>query len=88
MFRMPFVTYDIVNKYSLLVHAKGSEIDSPPYMIAAHLDVVPLSDIFIKQFPVKCKDNYMYGAGVIDSKMTVIVSVNLYLYTVFFGLLQ
>ena len=44
----PFITLTVINGYSLLYKIEGSQPNATlPYMLAAHLDVVPVSDNWV-----------------------------------------
>ena len=76
MFNTSYVSYDIVNKFSLLIKIEGTEVSSLPYMLMGHFDVVPvdLAKWTVGPFEGVVKDDYLYGRGTIDCKLAVIVS--------------
>ena len=81
----------VVNGYSLLYKIRGSNDVKAgnalhPYMLAAHLDVVPVANGTWKvaePFEGRIVDGVIYGRGALDDKSSVMVSVNVI--TVFQG---
>ena len=72
-FPQAFAKLDVhyVNKYSLVMVWKGSEPKQQPYMLAAHLDVVPTPDLHNWKedpFAGTIKDGFVWGRGAIDDK--------------------
>ena len=76
-----FVTHQIVNKYSLLFKVEGSMATKNPYLLCAHLDVVPEGDLskwsrppFSGEIYTDETDGleYIFGRGAIDDKQAVI----------------
>ncbi|XP_014675093.1 PREDICTED: probable carboxypeptidase PM20D1 [Priapulus caudatus] len=86
----PYVQLELVNNYSLLYTVSGSDPELQPYMLAAHLDVVPegrLEDWEVPPFAGVVDDKHIWGRGAIDDKhsmmpfpVRVIVS-NLWLFS-------
>ena len=72
----PAITLTVINGYSLLYKIEGSQPNATrPYMLAAHLDVVPVGDNWVHQpFGGDIVDNIIYGRGAFDDKNTVMVS--------------
>lgn len=77
----PFITRTVVNEYSLLYHVQGNNRNSSekPYMLTAHMDVVPASTngTAWKYDPFGGKildNNIIYGRGAIDDKQSVMVN--------------
>ena len=71
----PSVEYTIINQYSLLYKIRGPESSSvEPFMLAAHLDVVPVNGTWTAEpFDGKIIDRVMYGRGALDDKSSVMV---------------
>lgn len=69
----PAITLTVINGYSLLYKIEGSQPNATrPYMLAAHLDVVPVGDNWVHQpFGGDIVDNIIYGRGAFDDKNTV-----------------
>nr|XP_022296834.1 N-fatty-acyl-amino acid synthase/hydrolase PM20D1-like [Crassostrea virginica] len=66
----PLVTHDVVNNYSLLYKVQGSNPELRPYMLCAHLDVVPVNTESWEEDPfgANVKDGFIYARGTIDVK--------------------
>ena len=73
----------VINGYSLLYKVRGSNNDDkgdnvlPAYMLAAHLDVVPVANGTWKvaqPFEGRILDGVIYGRGALDDKSSVMVS--------------
>ncbi|XP_061195408.1 N-fatty-acyl-amino acid synthase/hydrolase PM20D1-like [Saccostrea echinata] len=66
----PLVTHDVVNNYSLLYKVQGSNPELRPYMVCAHLDVVPVDEKAWDEDPfgANIKDGFIYARGTIDVK--------------------
>lgn len=73
----PLVTLEKVN-LSLLYSVKGSNANLKPYMLLAHLDVVPVQENMWKVPPFDglIKDGMIYGRGALDLKSVVMVIEN------------
>lgn len=69
------VTHDVVNNYSLLYKVQGSNSALRPYMLCAHLDVVPVNRDAWEEDPfgANIKDGFIYARGTIDVKQIVMV---------------
>lgn len=69
------VTHDVVNSYSLLYKVQGSNSALRPYMLCAHLDVVPVNRDAWEEDPfgANIKDGFIYARGTIDVKQIVMV---------------
>lgn len=67
------VTHDVVNNYSLLYKVQGSNPALRPYMLCAHLDVVPVNSDSWEEDPfgANIKDGFIYARGTIDVKQIV-----------------
>ena len=67
----------MVNRYSLLYRVQGSEDTVNPYMLCAHMDVVPPGsdgwdrDPFPNELIEEGDESYVYGRGAIDCKLAV-----------------
>lgn len=72
------VTHDVVNNYSLLYKVQGSNPALRPYMLCAHLDVVPVNRDAWEEDPfgANIKDGFIYARGTIDVKQIVMVCLH------------
>lgn len=64
---------EVVNEYSLLYHWKGCGSDKKPFLMMAHMDVVPVEensagDWKHEAFSGDVADGYIWGRGTIDMK--------------------
>ena len=64
---------EVVNEYSLLYHWKGSGSDKKPFLMMAHMDVVPVEESTAgdwehEAFSGDIADGYVWGRGTIDMK--------------------
>ncbi|XP_064633429.1 N-fatty-acyl-amino acid synthase/hydrolase PM20D1.2-like [Lineus longissimus] len=66
----PGVQHEVVNNYSLLYKVQGTDTSLKPYLLCAHLDVVPIDGQEWNQpaFEGKIVDGYIYGRGALDDK--------------------
>ncbi|RUS75375.1 hypothetical protein EGW08_016865, partial [Elysia chlorotica] len=67
----PLVSWERVNNLSLLYEIRGSEPGLKPYLLMAHIDVVPVSNLDqwdAPPFSGQVKDGFIYGRGTIDDK--------------------
>lgn len=74
------VTWQRVANYSLLYHIKGENENLKPYLMMAHLDVVP-ADADEWDFPpfgADLHDGFIYARGAVDDKHAVFVRSFLY----------
>ncbi|XP_014783797.1 N-fatty-acyl-amino acid synthase/hydrolase PM20D1 isoform X2 [Octopus bimaculoides] len=71
--KSPLVKYEVVANYSLLYTVEGSDKNLSPYLLAAHLDVVPVTEENWKFDPFGAEhyEGYIYGRGAIDVKLGV-----------------
>lgn len=71
----PFVKLDIIANYSRLYTITGSNTSLTPYLLAAHLDVVPAipEEWEFPPFEAQIKDEYIYARGAIDFKQGIMV---------------
>ncbi|KAK3768934.1 hypothetical protein RRG08_060370 [Elysia crispata] len=70
----PLVTWERVNNLSLLYHIQGSDPSLKPYLLMAHIDVVPVTNLDqwdAPPFSGEVKDGFIYGRGTIDDKNNV-----------------
>ncbi|KAI0209006.1 N-fatty-acyl-amino acid synthase/hydrolase PM20D1.2 [Lamellibrachia satsuma] len=67
------VTVEKIAKYSSLYSISGSDASLTPYLLMAHLDVVPVTSEEWEEPPFagNIKDNYIYGRGAVDMKQTL-----------------
>ncbi|EDV20389.1 uncharacterized protein TRIADDRAFT_32082 [Trichoplax adhaerens] len=69
-----FISREIINSYSLLYTINGSNPALTPYMLTAHLDVVPAKkdEWSYDPFSAHIVDGFIYGRGTLDDKNGVI----------------
>lgn len=77
VFSSSFIQHEVVAQYSHLFTVRGVDESLMPYMILAHLDVVPAPKEGWKFPPFSGEehDGYIYGRGTLDDKSCVIVSL-------------
>ncbi|KAI1304129.1 N-fatty-acyl-amino acid synthase/hydrolase PM20D1.2 [Halotydeus destructor] len=65
-----FVQRELIANYSLLYTIKGTDDSLQPYMVCAHLDVVPIEEDkwTVPPFSGFLRDGYVYGRGTMDVK--------------------
>lgn len=65
-----FISYEVVNGYSLLYTVRGKNAKLQPYMLAAHMDVVPVdeSQWTVPPFAGMILNDTLYGRGTLDNK--------------------
>ncbi|CAB1336466.1 unnamed protein product [Coregonus sp. 'balchen'] len=69
--------HEVVANYSHLFWVPGSDLALVPYMLLAHIDVVPADESDgweAPPFSAKEIDGFIYGRGTIDNKQSVMVS--------------
>ncbi|CAL8319261.1 unnamed protein product [Merluccius merluccius] len=74
VFASSLVQHEVVADYSHLFWVQGSQPDLVPYMLLAHIDVVPASESDgwdAPPFSAKEIDNFIYGRGTLDNKECV-----------------
>lgn len=69
---------EVINRYSLLYTIKGKKKDDKvlPFLLAAHLDVVPVANgtwKLAEPFDGHIVDDVVYGRGALDDKCSVMV---------------
>ncbi|XP_078012493.1 N-fatty-acyl-amino acid synthase/hydrolase PM20D1 isoform X2 [Phascolarctos cinereus] len=76
MFSTSFIQHEIVEKYSHLFTIHGSNPKLEPYMLLAHIDVVPAPDDGweVPPFSGLERDGFIYGRGTLDNKNSAMVS--------------
>ncbi|XP_071818193.1 N-fatty-acyl-amino acid synthase/hydrolase PM20D1-like [Apostichopus japonicus] len=64
---------EAINTYSLLYTVDGSDPSLTPYMLTAHMDVVPVDQQVwdVPPFEGRIVDGFLYGRGTIDNKNSV-----------------
>uniref|UniRef100_A0A8C5LUU1 Peptidase M20 dimerisation domain-containing protein n=1 Tax=Leptobrachium leishanense TaxID=445787 RepID=A0A8C5LUU1_9ANUR len=74
LFNSSLVEYELVGEYSHLFNVQGSDNSLLPYMLIAHLDVVPATPEGwdLPPFSGEEKEGYIYGRGSLDDKNRVI----------------
>ena len=77
----PHVERRYVNTHSILLRVQGSRAGGQPYLLAAHLDVVPAGDLdrwrdglnpFLGEVVEQDGDSFIFGRGAIDDKHSVV----------------
>nr|XP_032817882.1 N-fatty-acyl-amino acid synthase/hydrolase PM20D1 [Petromyzon marinus] len=70
VFESELVTHDLVANFSHLLTVRGADGGRTPYMLTAHLDVVPAPDYGwdVPPFSGEIHQGYIYGRGTIDDK--------------------
>ncbi|XP_068930799.1 N-fatty-acyl-amino acid synthase/hydrolase PM20D1 isoform X2 [Petaurus breviceps papuanus] len=73
MFSTSFIQHETVEEYSHLFTIRGSDPKLEPYMLLAHIDVVPASDDGweVPPFSGLEHDGFIYGRGTLDNKNSV-----------------
>ncbi|MFN3604231.1 MAG: M20 family peptidase [Leptonema sp. (in: bacteria)] len=63
-----------INQYTILLKWEGKDPQKKPVVLMGHYDVVPANELEWNYPPFEGKivDNYLYGRGAIDDKITVI----------------
>ncbi|KAF6721255.1 putative carboxypeptidase PM20D1 [Oryzias melastigma] len=76
VFSSSLVQHELVANYSHLFYVRGSQPDLVPYMLLAHIDVVPATESDgweAPPFSAKEIDGFIYGRGTIDDKNSLMV---------------
>ncbi|XP_027420096.1 N-fatty-acyl-amino acid synthase/hydrolase PM20D1 [Bos indicus] len=70
VFHTSFIRHEVVGNYSHLFTIKGSDPSMQPYMLLAHIDVVPAPDKGwdVPPFSGLERDGFIYGRGTLDNK--------------------
>uniref|UniRef100_A0A8C1QG18 Peptidase M20 domain containing 1, tandem duplicate 2 n=1 Tax=Cyprinus carpio TaxID=7962 RepID=A0A8C1QG18_CYPCA len=74
VFSSSLVQHEMVGNYSHLLTVPGSEADLEPYMLLAHIDVVPADEADgwdAPPFSAQELNGFIYGRGTIDNKQSV-----------------
>ncbi|XP_051736243.1 N-fatty-acyl-amino acid synthase/hydrolase PM20D1.1 [Ctenopharyngodon idella] len=74
VFSSSLVKHEVVGKYSHLFTIPGTEPDLEPYMLLAHIDVVPADEADgwdAPPFSAREINGFIYGRGTIDNKQSV-----------------
>ncbi|XP_036923127.1 N-fatty-acyl-amino acid synthase/hydrolase PM20D1 isoform X2 [Sturnira hondurensis] len=73
VFRTSFIQHEVVGEYSHLFTVQGSDPHLQPYMLLAHIDVVPAPDQGweVPPFSGLERDGFIYGRGTLDNKNAV-----------------
>ena len=71
------MSHETVNTYSLLYRVQGTDSSLQPYLLAAHLDVVPAptSGWEVPPFDGVVDDKFIWGRGTLDFKDGVMVGL-------------
>lgn len=69
----PWIRKQVVSNYSLLFEIQGSDPGLKPFLLASHMDVVPVEEDkwSIPAFEGLVKDGFIYGRGSLDVKDTL-----------------
>ena len=75
VFHTSFIRHEVVGNYSHLFTIKGSDRSMQPYMLRAHIDVVPAPDKGwdVPPFSGLERDGFIYGRGTLDNKNSLMV---------------
>lgn len=75
VFKTSFIQHEVVGEYSHLFTVQGSDPSLQPYMLLAHIDVVPVSDQGweVPPFSGLEHDGFIHGRGTLDNKNSVMV---------------
>lgn len=73
VFKTSFIQHEVVGEYSHLFTVQGSDPNLQPYMLLAHIDVVPAPDEGweVPPFSGLERDGFIYGRGTLDNKNSV-----------------
>ncbi|TRY84765.1 hypothetical protein DNTS_027446 [Danionella cerebrum] len=74
VFSSSLVRHELVGNYSHLFTVAGSDADLEPYMLLAHIDVVPANEADgwdAPPFSAQELNGFIYGRGTIDNKQSV-----------------
>ncbi|XP_011371269.1 N-fatty-acyl-amino acid synthase/hydrolase PM20D1 [Pteropus vampyrus] len=73
VFKTSFIQHEVVGEYSHLFTVQGSDPSLQPYLLMAHIDVVPASDQGweVPPFSGLERDGFIYGRGTMDNKNSV-----------------
>ncbi|XP_078098287.1 N-fatty-acyl-amino acid synthase/hydrolase PM20D1-like isoform X2 [Mustelus asterias] len=73
VFSSKIVQHEVIANYSHLFTVRGSNDSLQPYMLTAHLDVVPATpeEWEVPPFAAEKRDGYLYGRGALDDKSSV-----------------
>lgn len=78
VFSSRLVQHELVADYSHLFWVQGSQPDLAPYLLLAHIDVVPATEADgweAPPFSAQELDGFIYGRGTIDDKGSLMVQV-------------
>ncbi|XP_053096674.1 N-fatty-acyl-amino acid synthase/hydrolase PM20D1.2 isoform X2 [Pangasianodon hypophthalmus] len=74
IFSSSLVKHEVVGSYSHLFTVSGTDPELVPYMLLAHIDVVPANETDgweVPPFSAKELNGFIYGRGTIDNKQSV-----------------
>lgn len=83
VFSSSVVHHELVANYSHLFRVQGSQPDLVPYLLLAHIDVVPAKESDgweAPPFSAEEIDDFIYGRGTIDDKCSVMVGEHVMIY--------
>lgn len=75
VFSSKFIQHEIIGEYSHLFTVQGSDSEMMPYMLLAHMDVVPAppEGWDFPPFSAAEHEGFIYGRGTLDNKNSAIV---------------
>lgn len=75
VFSSKFIRHEVVGEYSHLFTVQGSNPEMLPYMLLAHMDVVPAppEGWDFPPFSAAEHEGFIYGRGTLDNKNSAIV---------------
>lgn len=75
IFNTSFIQHEVVANYSHLFTIQGSDSSLQPYMLMAHIDVVPASEEGweVPPFSGLERDGFINGRGTLDNKQSLMV---------------
>lgn len=73
VFHTSFIKHEVVGNYSHLFTVQGSDPSLQPYLLLAHIDVVPAPEEGweVPPFSGQERDGFIYGRGTLDNKNSV-----------------
>ncbi|XP_003748032.1 N-fatty-acyl-amino acid synthase/hydrolase PM20D1 [Galendromus occidentalis] len=65
-----WITHKTIANYSILIHVRGRNAELKPYMLCAHLDVVPVDEKLWTHPPFEgfTDETHVWGRGTLDNK--------------------
>uniref|UniRef100_A0A5F9C0Y4 Peptidase M20 domain containing 1 n=1 Tax=Oryctolagus cuniculus TaxID=9986 RepID=A0A5F9C0Y4_RABIT len=77
LFSTSFIQHEVVGEYSHLFTVRGTDPSLQPYMLLAHLDVVPAPEEGweVPPFSGLERDGFIHGRGTLDNKNSVMATL-------------